>query len=173
MFKAKLITNQKYYDFRKKIILIGIPIAIISGLIGNFYLMTTTQILIFILISIPIIYYFFHLGKKMKDSVSESAIEISDRSIILKSKSGKKSEEINIQEIEEINVSKEFGFAGETFNDFVQELNGKPLKNAIEINSNGKVRRFDFVIESYYMIEQLKKIIESWRSSGMKIKSSI
>jgi hypothetical protein len=57
----------------------------------------------------------------------------------------------------------------ESIADIVQEMKGKPKQNFIIIERNEQFQKFDFLVDSYYMLKQLDKIIEQWQQRGIEV----
>lgn len=59
--------------------------------------------------------------------------------------------------------------AQETMSDIKEEFKGNVEKHFIVIKHKNEERRFDFVISSYYMLNQLNKIVKLWQKENYKI----
>ena len=55
----------------------------------------------------------------------------------------------------------------ERIQDLIRELKGKPLENYLIVQQGQEERRFDILLDSFYMIEQLKKVIDDWQDRGL------
>jgi len=57
----------------------------------------------------------------------------------------------------------------ETIKEVSEEISGKQKKNYLVVHANNQKLQFDFKIDSYYMANQLNKIIATWKTSGYNI----
>lgn len=101
--------------------------------------------------------------------MGQSIIEIDKNEIRIKSKKNNTQEALNPGNMDKIVVPHEFGIAQETMKDVANEISGNPKKNYLIIYQNNKERKFDFELDSHYMIKQLNKIIDHWILNGLKI----
>lgn len=169
MFKARLIENNKYYSLRsKQIILILFP-SILIGIIANFYQfpfwITITAIGIYVLTFKKVIAN----QKLMNSMIQDKSIEIDETEIRIKSNKNNQIETINIEDVKKVLVKKEYRIPQESIKEITKEIKGKPKKNYLIIHQKNEQRKFDFEIDSYFMINQLDKIIEKWIRKGYKI----
>jgi len=114
----------------------------------------------------------YSFGKKSKQLslvLGNRLIEIKIDEIRIKSKKGIEEETIKLNKLEKIILKDEYSMPQETIKEIGQELTGKTKQNYIIIHQNNKKRQFDFEIDSYYMINQLNKLIESWKMKGYNI----
>ncbi len=169
MFKAKLITNKEYYKFRSKrlwlILILSIPIAFLA----NFYVFPIWSIVIILACHLLIVAITARNHKVMDSMIGQSIIEIEKNEIRIKSQQNNSQEAINPRELDKIVVPSEFGIAQETMKDIGDEISGYPKKNYLILHQNNEARKFDFELDSHYMIKQLDKIIEYWSTNELKI----
>ena len=74
-----------------------------------------------------------------------------------------------IQSIAGIRVRENYSIPGEEVKDFAGEFNGKVQSNYISIWADSKEQRFDFELDSHYMITQLEKVIAQWKQKGSQV----
>ena len=169
MFKAKLIDNKDFYKLKNKhfwlLILPSIPIAILS----NFLLFPAWLTALTVVCYIMLFVFTSKNQKVMNSMVGQNNIEIDENEIRIKSQKGRTLEVLKIENLEKIVLQKVYGIPQETMKDMVNEFKGTTRKNYLIIQKENKKRKFDFEIESHYMITQLNKIIDSWNEKGLKI----
>ncbi|MEZ4907885.1 MAG: hypothetical protein R2771_09685 [Saprospiraceae bacterium] len=111
------------------------------------------------------------LIKKSTALIAHKIIEIDDNSIQIKSHDVQVSEITQLKDIQEIKVKDKYSLPQETMKEFFKEVFSKPKENFLIININNQEKRYDFVIDSYYMISELNNIIENWKSQGFNIQT--
>ena len=169
MFKAKLINNKKYYKYRGLLIVFSILLPIVFSLFTNFQSFSNWTIALIIIVYISLVIISFKFIKQMNSMIGKEIIEIDNNEIRVKAIKSSKQEIIPVASIEKITLKKVYGIPQESMKDIAKEFKGKPKENYIIIeNGNGK-RRFDFEIDSYYMIDKLNKIISHWEATGYKL----
>lgn len=99
-------------------------------------------------------------------SLSNKLIEIDDKEIRIRSSEGTLIESFDVNDVNKIVVKEEYTMPQETLKDMKEEISGRPNMHFIEIESNEKRVRIDFVLETYYMIVQLKKVINIWKQNN-------
>ncbi|MBL0008935.1 MAG: hypothetical protein IPP25_17615 [Saprospiraceae bacterium] len=52
-----------------------------------------------------------------------------------------------------------------------EELAGQPLKNFIIISKGQEKQRYDFIIDSHYMLGQFDKLIKAWILRGYPVET--
>ena len=105
----------------------------------------------------------------MNSLVGKRVIELDETGIRIKSKNGGTEESFKLNIIEKIILKKEYGIPQESIKEVVDEVKGNQKKNYLILQQNNEKRKFNFEIESYYMISQLNKIIEGWSKKGYNI----
>lgn len=169
MFKAKLIENESYYNLRSKQIMLVLLPSIPAALIV-FFTDLPVWISILLIVGYILIFLLFLRNKKMMNAIiSDKMIELDGQGIRIKSKNGSEEEFFNINAIKKIILKKEYGIPQESFQDIKREINGTPQKNYLILYQNNTERKFDFEIESHYMLNQFSKIIKEWNGQGRNI----
>ena len=171
MFKASLIENQKYYNLKRKLLLIGIPSSILIGFIVNFWQFPFLGFTVILVITIGIIFIQNRINKRISVFSKNRGIEIDNEFIRIKSKSGDIEEQINIDSVNKIVVKNNYSIPEENLKEIFREMKGDQLKNFIIINIGGQSKKFEFTMDSYYMIEQIKKVISHWQTKGINIQT--
>lgn len=169
MFKAKLISNSKYYKLRSKQSFLMLLPGIFIGILVNFYLFPAWVIALFLLTYILVLTLFSKNQKLLHKMLGQKSIEIDDREIRVKSKKGGLETSIKFENVEKFMIPKTFALPQETMKDFTKELTGDPKQNYLIVQYAKTNRRFDFEIDSHYMLVQLNKVIEQWASSGHNV----
>ncbi len=168
MFKGNLIEDKKYYSLRSKQLLYIMLPSIAIGLLVNFY-----QMPIWVTIGAIIFYVgvMFLTSRNQKEilNVANKRIEIAQNSIELKEANGKVIETIKIDKDAKLIVKNGYKMAQETIEDLKEEIKGNTEKHFLIVEINNIQRRFDFVIESYYMLNQLKKTVQIWQKENFSI----
>ncbi len=166
MFKGNLIENQKYYTLRSKELLFKILPSIAIGVFVNFRelpIWVTIGSIIFYLI----LMYFTVRNQREMLNLSTKRIEISQHSIELKESDGHLIEKIKIDEGVRLIVKEEYKMAQETMKDVIEEIKRNPEDHFLIVEIDNIQKRYDFVIESHYMLNQLNKLIRMWKQQRL------
>lgn len=167
MFKAKLIENKSYYSFRTKQVIFFLLFSIAIGLIGSFDKLPIWVVLLILgLFTMAIILMVRNL-KQINSVLGNKLIEIDIDEIRIKSKKGTAEETINLNNVEKIFLKDKYSMPQETIKELSDELTGKAKQNYIILHKDSLKRKFEF--DSYYMINQLNKLIETWKTKGYTI----
>ena len=114
--------------------------------------------------------YLIAQNQKLIDTmVGQQSIEIDNNAIRIKSKNGIIDKKITLEEINKIIIQNDYSLDQETLKDFKNEFTGNPKQNYIIVFGKNENRKFNFELESHYMINQLNKTIAHWIQSGLKI----
>lgn len=168
MFKGTLIEDEKYYNLRSKQLLYILLPSIAIGLLVNFY-----QMPIWITVG-TIIFYFSimiltSINLKRMVKMANKKIEINSKQIFLKEKNGNLIETITLESSAILKLKDNYKIAQETISDLKEEIKGNVEKHYIIVKQQNQERRFDFEINSYYMLNQLKKVVQQWQKEDYSI----
>ena len=168
MFKAKLIENENYYKLRSKQLSLMILTSIPIGLLANFYQMPVWATILIIGIYIAVYLLTAKNQKQINSMVGNRSIEIDQDEIRIKSKKGIE-EVFKLNAVDKIILKDEYSIPQETLKEVGQEMTGKTKQNFVIVQQAEELRKLDFEIDSYYMVKQLDKLIESWKLKEYKI----
>jgi hypothetical protein len=169
MFKAKLIENESYYKLRSKQLLLILLPSIPFGLLVNFYKIPIWLTIVMFGFYILAIILVSKNQKQMNSILGNKLIEIDEEEIRIKSKTGIQQEVIRLAEIDKLILKKKYSMPQETIMEIGSEINGNAKQNYLIFQKDSKKRKLDFEIDSYFMIEQINKIIEKWEVKGYEI----
>ncbi len=105
----------------------------------------------------------------MSTLLGHRMIEIDPDEIRIKTKNGKATESFSPKSLDRIRVQEKYTIPHESISDMTKEVKGKPIINSISILSDQNERRFDFELDSHYMISQLEKVISGWKNQGYHV----
>ena len=169
MFKAKLIENESYYKLRSKGLLLMLLLWLPIGLIVNFYKipiwLTIVTVGLYLLANVLIV----RNQKRLSSLVGNKQIEIDEKEIRITSKKGIQQEIIHLDKVDKLIIQDTYILPQETIREVGREMTGKPKQNYIILEQDSQKRKLDFEVDSYYMIEQLNKLIENWKANGYNI----
>lgn len=168
MFKGTLIEDEKYYKLRSKQLLFVMLPSIAIGLFINLYQLPIWATIGAIFFYVATMIFTFRNQKEMF-KIANKNIEINSNEIILKDSSGCIVEKIAIKPDSTITIKENYQMAQETMSDIKEELKGNVEKHFIVIKYDNEERRFDFVINTYYMLNQFKKIVKLWQKGDYNI----
>lgn len=169
MFKAKLIKDEAYYNYRKRSLIYLVLPAIATGLLVNFYELPFWITMLTLVAYIVILYFNLKNSNRLKGAASEGSIEIAESLISVKNNKGFSILEIKLDQADKIEIPHAFGLPLESFKDMAEELSGHPIKNFIIISNGQEKQRYDFIIDSHYMLGQFDKLIKSWNLRGYPV----
>ena len=169
MFKAKLIEDENYYKLRSKQVLLMLLPSIPIGLLVNFYQVPIWLTIAMIGLYILIIILMNRNQKLLSSMVGNKRIEIDDKEIRIISNKGIQREIIKLDNIDKLILKDSYSMPQETIKELGQEMTGKTKQNFLILQQNSQKRKIDFEIDSYFMLKQLDKIIDSWESKGYTI----
>ena len=178
MFKTKLIEHRAYYKLRRKLIIYALLAAAAFGLASNViipkYMNTSSYIaglLALLIIAFIVIRKQYRLQKGIDKIIKYKKIEISEQSIRIVKSDKTTDKEYIIDNQTKIQVKDSYEMPEDHLKNIVNEISGKSIENFVIYKNDNSEVRFDFIIDSYYMIEQLKKVIASWKAKGIKVES--
>lgn len=168
MFKGTLIENKNYYNLRSKQLLYFILPSIAIGIFVNFYKMpiwiTIAAVIFYVTVKIMAFKY-----QKAMQKTANKRIEIDQNKIDIKDSDGNIIETVQIESADKLIVKNDYKMAQESMKDLKEEMKGNTEKHYLILENNKIQRRFDFVIESYYMLNQLKKLVQDWQNKNLLI----
>ncbi len=180
MFVGRYIEERKYYDYLKKIYsydficlisAIIFLVLVLLDLLFGFHFQNIVAIYSIVLLILN--YFKIRKYKKSIKFIKNAIVEIDDDFIKIKTKNNTESEQkIDLSKVDKIYVKKDYFYTDldKTKNVIALKFNKyKFPEHYIIVESGGKKKRIDFVFESYYMVEELKKIINQWKNKGYKI----
>ncbi len=165
MFKAKLIENQSYYRLRSKqqILALFVPIPVTFIVCSHL-----TPLWIPVLIAglyITLLAVMATNQKKIASLLSNKVVEMDADEIRIKSSQGIPQEAIHLDDVHRIVLSDTYLMPQETIKEMGRELVGKAKQNHVILYLNNRKRRLDFEIDSYYMKDQLSKVLDMWKKA--------
>ena len=169
MFKAKLINDEAYYRLRNMQLIFSFASSIAIGLLVNFFDLPLWVALIIGGLLIIGIILSFRNQRTLNSMIGKKRIELDDSEIRIISKKGDQQETIPFGAVDKIILKKEYGLPQESMSEIADELKGQPKRNYLIIQQNDQQRKFDFELDSYYMLNQLNKVIDGWMKKGYTI----
>ena len=162
MFKAKIIEDKKYYSFKHKALIFYLILNIPLGIVSNFYALPLKVVVIgLILLAIPFVFMVKYFNESKKTFGKRELVVSSDQIVVKDNKKGS-TRNISFSDVNQINVNEHYGTIPDDLGAAAKELKGKFTEHYLEIETNGKTERFDFIIDSYYMAKQFQKIVDAW-----------
>jgi len=163
-FKAPLIDNQNFYAKRRAAIILNFISFIIIGLV-QFVFEDISILLGFILVAIMVgsTAYLARAQRAMTKMAGQHQLQIDTEEIRILDQQKAVVESYRVEDLDRIQVDHCFNVETESLNDLMAELKGEPMKNSISIEYKGKRQRLEFLIDSYYMLVQLQKVLKAWR----------
>jgi hypothetical protein len=173
-FKAKLIHDPRFYRYQWYTMLLGLLGSAISGvLIGTSVVFiddssSANDLWFFLIVFftwIPDIFLRTRYAKKLRKAYGSNKIEISIAEIKIGDRIINTSSISNVLVVDPDTTIKQVESAGNIF----RMIRGKVYPLFISLKVNGKWERFDYLFESHYMVNQLKKVLDHWERNGINI----
>lgn len=165
MFKAKLINDFNYY----RLLRIGSIIGAIGIIVVLFpFHALGIPIGLMLLLCIPIIGLYPYMQRhrqRFEKTFEGTSIAMDATKITLLKDENQRI--IPIKELDKIIVLENYRIPDDGIKLMWNGFMGRPQKNFIIIEQKGERQRFDFIIDSYYGIGQIKKVIQQWIEKGM------
>ena len=162
MFKAKLIADPSYYRLRRRRALLALLPIIPGALILDVFDLPVGIAVAAVLAYAAALWLVFRNQKSLDSFVGNQTIEIDGQAIRVLDHSGRPTENYALDRVDKLLLKKTYGFPEETLADMADELKGNPKKNFIIVEQGGQRHQFDFVVDSYYSLKQLDKLIDGW-----------
>ena len=140
----------------------AIPVAFIV----NFYELPIWVVMLAVGAYVALIILGLKNQKKLMALSQDRTLELDDNTFRIKSKGKHPLVVINVNTIDRISISKGYGIPEESKKDIAHELSGEGKKNFIVVSTGQQTQRFDFIIESYYMLRQFEQTIDAWVKRG-------
>ena len=168
MFKAKLIDSPNYYGYRKRGFIYFILGALPLGIWVNYDTFPLWASILSILLYIGLLFLTVKNQKRMKSVSGNSQIELDGNILRVKRSKGQQGYEMNLDKAEKISIPRDYGLPKESIMD-PDEVSMHPKKNFIEISTGDQKQKFEFIIDSHFMLTQFEKLIQSWTKKGYAI----
>jgi hypothetical protein len=172
MFKAKLIDDVLYYKLRRRNSLISLASAISYGIIIFIFDLPLSYSILILCFFIAVIYIQIRTTRAMLTKLGNHFIELDLNTINILDKKKNILQSFTPAVLDSIHVKSSLELYGENITYLADELKGKTHSNSIEIVDTGQTHTYLFQVDSFYMLEQLKKIIEHWQMQNTHIKLS-
>lgn len=168
MFKAKLVESPDYYSLRRKHLLYYFLPSIVIGVIVNFSSMPVWLTVIAVAIYLASLIFGLKTLRELQSRLQKK-IEIDTDNIIIIDNKGTILESISMTDSHIIKIKENYYFEYEGSMELIEEVKGNSREQFIIVEDSHKKRRFDFVIDSHYMKNQLYKIIAQWQSKQYSV----
>lgn len=166
MFRAKLIDNVSYYKSKRiQLVLLILPIFPI-GLGVNLYFDSLALSLLSLFLYAGILVLIVRNQKQLAEFSGTRSLEIGEEEIVIKKNESGAREVIRVADVDKFMLPANYSIPQDTAGDILDDLGGKPVQNYLTLVQAGEQREFHFEIDSHYMIVQLEKVIQHWRSRG-------
>lgn len=171
MFKAKLIESPTYYSLKNKQILLFILYTIFFSLMYNMFSFPLSLGGLAIVGMALVIFFMIKNGKATRELISKSTLQVDENCLRIFSGKENMVQSFELGKLNRITVKKQYQIPEDTMGKAVKELAKDAVvgKNYLTVEQDGKTHQFDFVIDSYYMIQQLEKLITAWEQKGFPV----
>jgi len=144
MFKAPLIESLTYYQLRRRQLIISLLALIPMGLLMELFEWPVWLGILLGIVYLLAIILMFKDQKRIKEASEKNIIEIGADFITIQSKNSDHKTRINLDNVDEIIVKKEYGLPEESLKDIAGELTGKHKKNFITLKQEDQKHTFEF-----------------------------
>ena len=163
-FKAKLIDDESYYDKRKALLLINLFSLVVLGVLEQVYELNSMLGILYLLGAGLSLAYLVKLQRDMEQQVGNYRLEFDASGLRLLDKSGEVVEQYPIEDVERLKLDHSYQtVTDESLKDMFKTLKGQPARNRIVVHHKDGRRCFEFLIDTHYMVVQLKKVVDDLR----------
>jgi len=167
MFKAKIIEDISLYQkLRKQIFWVLMPL----GLLSLFTNVAQMPLILFIFSCVLLIVALIAVRKKryiFENLTADKTFEADISNLTIKEK-GDKIVSFSVSELDKIRI-KSVVDIGEGASDLINIAKGNIPTSFIEIEKKGHKERFEFILESHYMLVHFNKLIEQWKAQQLQV----
>lgn len=169
MFKAKLIKDDRYYRLKQNgmYLIVG---SIFSGFLVNFDRLPVWITITITVACLAYARYEYRKMKKFKTITDNSMLELSDDELRIVSEKKGENRAFDVRKLDGLVFQREYRLPEDTWRSMIGEYLGNYRKNYLIVEQDNEANRYDFELNSYYMITQLEKIIQDWTVKGYAVK---
>jgi len=169
MFKAKLIDHDKYHSLKRKQLLLILGIGFLSGIMANIllkYIALWIFCLALIFLLMPILFLSEKRFAIRHTLLNNKIIKVDEDTISIQSNTGKLQEIYEIDALEKIVVHNPLLNVENSLKELGRILMGKTKTRYLIVQQNNQQQAFHFELDSYYKVNKLNQIIDSWVKKG-------
>jgi len=166
MFRARIIENQKYYNFRRKQLLFLTLTIIPAGFLANYFELPVWAGVLGILGYIAALFLQLRNQKQLGASAGDSWLEIDKSTIKIKAKNGHLKETIKLDDVKQIILQENYSLPQDSLKAVKEEILGDPQKNLIVFQLEDGDKQLNFEVDSHYNLVQLQDLIAFWQAQG-------
>ena len=133
MFKAKLIEDSSYYQWKRKELLLVLLPALPAAILVNYMGFPVWVLILTLIVYISALLLLRKNKNKIHNATSKKMIEVNEKEISIRSLKNQASIIINPKDTDKIILNKNYGMPQESIADIAREINGAPKKNFIII----------------------------------------
>lgn len=164
MFKGKLIEDPSYYKLKKRIALYSLlPFAILVNFNSMPIWLSVGGFILFFIVT----YLTYKTQKELSKTIARN-IHIDQNAINILDSKGTQLETITLNPTDLIKLKENYKIP-DSVKDTKDEMIGNIKRHFIVLEQDGKEKRFDFEMSSYYMVDRLNKVINLWKEKGHRI----
>jgi len=166
MFKAKIIQDDKYFSTKKWLLNFGLIGSFLGGLsYFIFYIENPWMYAILLVLTLILFYIKYQFESKINHFLGKKSLAINKDFLTIDE--GNSEMTIPMKELSNLSISKELMALEVQDNALSTVRPVSELSNIFKFRTHDKEYSFHLVIDSYYMVEQLKKLIQNWEMNGM------
>lgn len=166
-FKGLLVSDdKKYKKYKRRQSWYFILFSILIGSSIHFGSLPTIWTILLIGVMLMIFILDIKIQRKTNSHI-KSKIELDPDKIVLRDENNAVVESIMLNKDYTLQLNEKYSLLYES--DLKNEIKGDNKTNLIKIAIGGKVRRFDFIIPSHYMLSQLTKVVEAWKKNDFQV----
>ncbi|MEL6942581.1 MAG: hypothetical protein AAFO82_07925, partial [Bacteroidota bacterium] len=165
----KLIEKKDYNRLKRTQMIILLVTLLPIGFVSSFYEAPNWLTIVFIGIYAVLLVLMIKSQRQMMDMTNKRFLELDQEEIRIKSTKNQGEECIQLGDVQKLIVKENYSIPQEDLKEIANEVKGNLQANYLVVQQEGKKRKLDFELDSYYMLTQLNKMIELWRKKGYKI----
>ena len=169
MFKANIIEDTNYYKGRRSNFLWMVGSCLLIGILVNLFKLPVWVMVFFVLGYIGVQVLRNKNIDKIRNASSHRSIEIDEAEIRILNGNGVIETKYLIADLNDVKTNYDFSMPFETLESMKEEVRGNFSKNFLSFSHLKEEKRYEFELPSYYMIVQLKKLLEVWEEKGCEV----
>jgi hypothetical protein len=170
MPQVKLIESQEYYDYRRRYHIFYFLFLVFPGaILINARHFPLSVVMIDAIVFGVVLFYLLKYVRQFNAMTAKRKLNVGEDRIWVNSPDAPSNLDIPLADVDQIILPARVEIPMEDVKGIADEIKGKGIKNYIIIKIDDRQHRFDYVVDSYYMIKKLEDMFQSWINKGIKV----
>ena len=169
MVKAIPVFQKDFASVVKNLAFLGLLSSGFIGLLVNIFKIPWYVLIVALPLLAALSYYEFKHRKYLSDTMKHMKMELDNNQLRLINKNNECIESLNINDFDKIMITGFFIGVDTGPSSAFKKNNNIQLNNISFIQNDEIIRSVDFILDSFYMKEQLKHTIRHWSANGKDV----